>query len=180
VTLYPVVKRYGESVARGAVCGRLLEAVALGVGMLSVLSIVTLRQDGAAAGTDVVSLVTANQALVVLHDWTFLVGPSLFLGIYSLLLAYLMYRSQLVPNPIAWLGLIGGPLVTLSAINVLSSGSTTRPPMSWPRSPRSRGTSAWASTSSARGSNPHHPSPRPLPPRWTCPQHSPSVEQTTL
>jgi hypothetical protein len=37
----------------------------------------------------------------------------------SLLLAYLMYRSALVPRFIATLGLIGGPLVALSAINVL-------------------------------------------------------------
>ena len=37
----------------------------------------------------------------------------------SLLLAYLMYRSQLVPRLIALLGLIGGPLVTVSAVGVL-------------------------------------------------------------
>jgi hypothetical protein len=119
VTLYPVVRRYGESVALGCVCGRLLEAVFIGVGMLSVLAIVALRQDGAAAGTDSSSLVAVDQSLVAVHDWTFLVGPSVFLGIYSLLLAYLMYRSQLVPRIIAWLGLVGGPLVTLSAVNVL-------------------------------------------------------------
>ena len=37
----------------------------------------------------------------------------------SLLLAYLIYRSQLVPRLIAWLGLIGGQLVTVSAVAVL-------------------------------------------------------------
>ena len=119
VTLYPVVKRYGESVALGCVCGRLLEAAVIAVGMVSVMSIVTLRQDGAAAGTDDGSLVAVGQSLVAVHDWTFLLGPSFILGMNSLLLAYLMYRSQLVPRFIAWLGLIGGPLVTLSAVNVL-------------------------------------------------------------
>ena len=73
------------------------------------MAIVTLRQDGAAAGADSGSLVAVGQSLVAVHDWTFLVGPSIFLGIYSLLLAYLMYRSQLVPRAIAWLGLDGGP-----------------------------------------------------------------------
>ena len=119
VTLFPVVKRQNESIALGAVCGRLLEAAMIAVGMLSVLAIVTLRQDGAAAGADSGSLVAVGQSLVAVHDWTFLVGPSIFLGIYSLLLAYLMYQSQLVPRAIAWLGLVGGPLVTLSAVFVL-------------------------------------------------------------
>ncbi|MDX6325872.1 MAG: hypothetical protein QOK15_2226 [Nocardioidaceae bacterium] len=119
VTLYPVVKLQNESIALGAVCARLLEAAMIGVGMLSVLAIVTLRQDGAAAGADSGSLVAVGQSLVAVHDWTFLVGPSIFLGIYSLLLAYLMYQSRLVPRAIAWLGLVGGPLVTLSAVAVL-------------------------------------------------------------
>ncbi|MFE3289964.1 DUF4386 domain-containing protein [Rhodococcus sp. NPDC059234] len=54
-----------------------------------------------------------------IHDWTFLLGPSVVLGVNSLLLAYLAYRSELAPRPIAVLGLVGGPLVTASAIAVL-------------------------------------------------------------
>lgn len=119
VTLFPVVKRQNESIALGFVCGRLLEAAVIAVGMVSVLAVVTLRDDGAAAGSDDGSLISAGQSLVAVHDWTFLVGPSLILGMNSLLLAYLMYRSQLVPRLIAWLGLVGGPLVTVSACGVL-------------------------------------------------------------
>jgi hypothetical protein len=48
---------------------------------------------------------------VAIHDWTFLLGPSWVLGINSFLLAYLMYRSELVPRLIAVLGLLGGSLV---------------------------------------------------------------------
>ena len=44
VTLFPVVKRQNESIALGFVCGRLLEAAVIAVGMVSVLSIVTLRR----------------------------------------------------------------------------------------------------------------------------------------
>ena len=48
VTLYPVVKRQNEGVALGFVTARLLEASMIFVGVVSLLSLVTLRQGGAA------------------------------------------------------------------------------------------------------------------------------------
>jgi Domain of unknown function (DUF4386) len=53
------------------------------------------------------------------HDWTFLIGPGMVIGINTLLLATLMYRSRLVPRAIAVIGLAGGPLIFLSAFGVL-------------------------------------------------------------
>jgi hypothetical protein len=58
-------------------------------------------------------------SLVAIHDWTFLLGPGFCGGVNGLLLGYLMYRSGLVPRPIAMLGLIGGPLIFASSIGVL-------------------------------------------------------------
>ncbi|MFI6444166.1 DUF4386 domain-containing protein [Kitasatospora sp. NPDC050543] len=120
VALYPVVKRQGEGIALGYVCGRLLEAAVIAVGILSVLSVVTLRQDLAgAAGVDAASFAAADRSLVALHDWTFLLGPNIALGLNTVLLAYLMYRSRLVPRFIAVLGLVGGPLICASAVAVM-------------------------------------------------------------
>lgn len=119
VTLYPVVKRQNEAAALGFLSGRLLEAAIIAVGMVSVLAVVSLRQDGAAPGTDDAALIAVGQSLVAVHDWTFLVGPTFFLGANSLLLAYLVYRSQLVPRWIALLGIVGGPLVFVSGFGVL-------------------------------------------------------------
>ncbi|RZU74320.1 uncharacterized protein DUF4386 [Micromonospora kangleipakensis] len=120
VTLYPVVKSQHPGLALGYVCGRLLEAALIAVGVISVLSVVTLRQDlGTAPGTDEPSLVTAGRVLVAIHEWAFLLGPNVVLGANSLLLAWLMYRSELVPRIIAVLGLVGGPLICASATAVL-------------------------------------------------------------
>lgn len=120
VTLYPIVRRQHQSVALGYVCGRLLEAAIIVVGIISVLSVVTLRQDLAgASGRNAAALVTVSKSLVAIHDWTFLFGPDLVLGANTLLLAYLMYRSGLVPRFIALLGLVGGPLICASATAVL-------------------------------------------------------------
>jgi hypothetical protein len=120
VALFPVVKRQNEAVALGFVTSRVLEAAIILIGVVSLLTVVTLRQDLAAApGTDTASLVTTGRALVATRDWTFLLGPSLMPGINALLLGYLMYRSGLVPRLIPVLGLIGAPLVIASATATL-------------------------------------------------------------
>jgi hypothetical protein len=120
VVLFPVVKRQSEAAALGFVTTRLLEAAVIFVGVISLLSVVTLRSDLAGAtGADASSLVTTGQALVAIRDWTFLLGPGLMAGLNALLLGYLMFRSGLVPRAIAILGLIAGPLMLASATGVL-------------------------------------------------------------
>jgi hypothetical protein len=114
VTVYPAVRRTEESLALGYVCGRLLEAGVITVGIVATLSLTTLRQ-----GPDDEALVAVARGLIALHDWTFLVGPGLVIGVNSLLLATLVHRSGLVPRWIARLGLVGGPLVFASSTAVL-------------------------------------------------------------
>ena len=116
VALYPVIKTYGEGVALGYVAGRLIEAAIILVGVMSLLTILTLRHGG---GADTDAAVTVGRSLVALHDWTFLFGPKLALGVNTVLLASLMFRSRLVPRPIAVLGLVGGSLVFVSGTAVL-------------------------------------------------------------
>ncbi len=118
LALYPVVKRQNEGVALGFVTARLLEAAMIFVGILSVLSIVTLRDAGASGG-DASSLVTTGRSLVAVHDWTFLLGPGLIPGVNALCLGYLLYRSRLVPRILPTIGLIGAPILFASATATL-------------------------------------------------------------
>ncbi|MFG2709904.1 DUF4386 domain-containing protein [Streptomyces goshikiensis] len=119
--LYPVLRRRGEGAAVGYVCGRLLEAAVIVVGIVSVLAVVTLRRQsaGPSGAADAASLVTAGKTLVALHDWTFLLGPNFVLGANTLVLACLMYTSRLVPRAVAVLGLVGGAMICASATAVL-------------------------------------------------------------
>ena len=138
LVLFPVLKRQSESGALGYVVARVMECVFIAVGIVSLLALVTLRQDG---GPDDDSLVVAGQTLVAIHDWTFLLGPGFVVGIGNgMLLGYLMYRSGLVPRGMAMLGLIGGPLVCASGIAVLfgafeagsaGQGIATIPEIAW-------------------------------------------------
>ena len=83
---------------------------------MATLSLVSLRQ-GSAGSDD--AMTTAARTLIALHDWTFLLGPGLVIGVNSMLLAWLMLRSRLVPAWIARLGLGGGALVLASSTAVL-------------------------------------------------------------
>lgn len=119
VVLFPILKRQSEGLALGYVTARLVECAFIAVGILSLLSVVTLRQDAGSAA-DAGALVTAGRSLVAIHDWTFLLGPGWVVGVGNgLILGYLMYRSGLVPRRLAMLGLIGGPLIIASGTGVL-------------------------------------------------------------
>ena len=121
VTMFPIIKRQNESMALGFIASRVLESTIIVVGIISVLSVVTLRKDiGGNGAADAASLVLAGRSLVAIHKWTFLLGPGVCAGLGNgLLLGYLMYRSELVPRRMALLGLIGGPLLLVSCTAVL-------------------------------------------------------------
>jgi hypothetical protein len=119
VVLYPVAKRVNEILALGFVTARVIESAFIAVGILSILSLVTLRQE-AAAGADATSLLAVGQSLVVLHDWTFLLGPGFVVGVGNgLILGYLMYTSRLIPRGMAILGLIAGPVLLARLVGIL-------------------------------------------------------------
>ena len=121
VTLYPVVKRQNEGVALGFVAARILEATMIFTGVISLLSLVTLRQAGA-TGATAAALVTTGASHVAVYNWTFLLGQSLMPGINALLLGSLLYRSRLVPRIIPVLGLIGAPLLICTVVATLFGG----------------------------------------------------------
>ena len=57
----------------------------------------------------------------------FLVGPGFWAGLANgVILGYLMYRSELVPRRMTWLGLIGGPLVMITGILVILNAIPAR------------------------------------------------------
>jgi hypothetical protein len=115
---YSRFKRYNERLALGFVTARLVECGFIAVGIVSVLAYMTLRQDP--AGMSDGTLVATGQSLVAVHDATFVLGPGIVVGVGNgLILGYLMYRSGLMPQRLAMFGLVGGPLLLVSAIAVM-------------------------------------------------------------
>ena len=126
VVLYPVVRRQHEGAALGFVTARVFEASLIVTGVVAMLSVVTLRQPDA-TGAEATARVVSSEALVAVHDWTFLLGPGVMPGINAILLGYVMYRSGLVPRVIPAIGLIGAPLFLLagaaSIVGINEAGS---------------------------------------------------------
>jgi len=104
--LYPVVKRQGQARAVGFVASRTLEAAAIIAGVVTLLSIVTLRQ----AGVGAAGLVTAR-ALAAQYYWMFHLSQSLIPAVNAALLGSLLYQSRLVPRTLPVLGFIGATLL---------------------------------------------------------------------
>ena len=121
VALYPVLRRRFPVLSLSYVTARVMESVFIAVGVLAVVTLVTMRQDfsDASAG-DSTALAATSHALVTLQEWTFNLGHGFVVGVGNgLILGYMMYRTGLVPRAMAMLGLIGGSLIVLSGTAVM-------------------------------------------------------------
>lgn len=115
LALYPVTRRHSEPAALGFFAARVLEAAIIVVGVIAMLSVVTLRPDLAStAAADQGALIATGAALVAIHDWAFLLGQGLIPAINALLLGWVLYRTSLVPRIIPAMGLAGAPLLVAS------------------------------------------------------------------
>jgi hypothetical protein len=120
VVIFPIVKRVNESIALGYIASRTVESVLILVGVLSLMSVVALRQDSAGAGSNSGALIDVGRSLLAVHDQTSLLGPQFCAGLGNgILLGYLMWRSRLLPRPLVMVGVIGGPLAFLGGGGVL-------------------------------------------------------------
>jgi hypothetical protein len=119
VVIVPIMRRQFEDLSIGYVTARLFECTFILVGIIAVLGIITLRNEAAGANEG-----TIAYTLAAIKDWTFLLGPGWVVGWGNgLILGYMMYRTQLVPRPWPWLGLIGGPLIIITGTIVMFGGN---------------------------------------------------------
>lgn len=115
LVLYPVLKRQSGVLALGFVTARVMESALIAVGILAVLTVVTMGQETSGGATGDIAVM-----LAALKDWTFILGPGFVVGIGNgLVLGYLMYRSGLVPRRLAVLGLVGGPAICATGVLVV-------------------------------------------------------------
>ena len=121
VVLYRLGRRVSPGLALGYVASRVLESTVIVAGIVSVLSVVTLRQElGGAAAADPAALAVAGHTLVAFHDWTFLLGPGFCAGIGNgLILGALMLRSGLIHRRHAQFGIVAGAFATVAALGAL-------------------------------------------------------------
>jgi hypothetical protein len=121
VMLFPLLKKQSEGIALGYVAFRVVEAVTLIVGKISVLSLITISQEYISTGD---SYFQASGALALAgHYWVNEVMLLVFFILGALLFYYLLYQSRLLPRFIPIWGFIA--LATLLAGNVIGMPELT-------------------------------------------------------
>ena len=121
MSLYPVLKRYREGLAVGALGFRIIEGMFYAAGAVSVLLLLTLSQEFVtAAAPDSSSFETLGTLLKAARDW---VGVAGILAFYpgALMYYFIFYKSRLVPRWLSGWGIVGAVLGIVAAMLVLFS-----------------------------------------------------------
>lgn len=118
--MFPILRKYNETIALWHVCFRFLEAIVITVGVISVLALLTLSREFIAAGSpDPTSFQSTGIALIAIHDWTFMLGPLFMLGLNTIMYSYIFFKTRIVPRFIATLGIVGAISVFTCALLVM-------------------------------------------------------------
>ena len=112
VMLFPYLRHRNEHVALGYLCFRFMEAVFIGIGVVSILGLLQLsiHYDTNRLASEE-NYYAAGYMLQAFHRWTSLLGPNFMLGVNTVLYSYLLFRTALVPRPLALFGMITAVLV---------------------------------------------------------------------
>ena len=118
IPMYPILKKYNEGMALGAVGFRIIEGAIFMVGVICVLSLVKLSQEFVQAGApDASYFQTLGELLISGYTIAQAVVPGVFaFSLGALMYYYIFYQSKLVPRWLSVWGLIG---VTLGIANGL-------------------------------------------------------------
>jgi hypothetical protein len=115
VTLYPVLKKYNESLALGYVGFRLVAAAFIVIGVIILFLLLTLSQEFIKAGAPESShFQTIGELLRTGRDLVNHVGMILVLSMSGLMFNYLLYQTKLVLRWLAGWGIVG-TVVTIVA-----------------------------------------------------------------
>jgi hypothetical protein len=118
IPMYPILKRHNEALALGAVGFRIIEGAIFMVGVICVLSLVTVSQEFVLAGApDGSYFQTLGELLLAGYTISQAVVPGVFaFSLGALMYYYIFYQSKLVPRWLSVWGLVG---VTLGIVNGL-------------------------------------------------------------
>ena len=122
IALYPVLKRYNEGLALGAVGLRLVEGMTYIISALFMLSLLLLSQQfTAASAPDMAYFSNQGALLLAQYHWiSFALSPLVF-SLGALLYYIIFYQSRLVPRWLSGWGLLGAALCAVSSVLTMFS-----------------------------------------------------------
>jgi Domain of unknown function (DUF4386) len=119
IWLYPILKKHNESLAFGSVSFRIIEGVLYIVGLIGVLSLLTLSQELVKAGaSDLSYFQTSGALLLAVQDWANLIGAlAFYLG--AMMYYSIFHQSKLIPRWLSGWGLVGVTLGIIAGLLVM-------------------------------------------------------------
>ena len=122
IGLYPVLRRHNRALALGAAVSRAAEGVLILVGTLSLLVLLSLSQEAAAAGpARATSMEASANLLVAAREWVGGFVMSLAFALGALLYYYVLFIARLIPRWLSGWGLVA---IGLSAVATVYAGFT--------------------------------------------------------
>jgi hypothetical protein len=123
ISLYPILKRYNESLALGAVGFRIIEAVFYIVSIFCLVSLFVLSQEFVNIGGQSISYFqTLGSLLLAARDLSGFVLGAISFSIGALMYYYAFYQSKLIPRWLSGWGLIGAVLMILASVLTVVDG----------------------------------------------------------
>jgi len=114
--LFPILRRYIESLAIGYVVLRTIENVFYIASALILLVMLTVSQKYVAGAVDASFYTNIGTLLLALQSWAILIGCLIFFGLGSMTLNYVLYQTKLVPRWLSAWGFIGAALAIIYAL----------------------------------------------------------------
>ena len=120
ITLYPVLRKYNENLALGFLNFRIIAAVFIIIGVISLLLLLALSQEFMKAGTtDPSYFHILGSLLRTGRDLVNHVAMILALSVGGLMFYFLLYQAKLVPRWLSVWGLVGTKLAIIASLLVM-------------------------------------------------------------
>ena len=116
VLFFPILEKHGKRTALAYLAALIVEVVLLDVGVLALLMIVPLAQQGVDAGQASVGWAKALGSLAVQSNTMAYQIGQMSLGLGAVFLCLLLFRTRLIPRWLAISGLIGYPVLVAGTI----------------------------------------------------------------
>ena len=116
IWLYPILKKHHKALALGSVGFRLMEGMLYIIGVVALLSLLTLSQEYVTAGASNASLYQISGTLLQsVKTWAGQLGVLAF-TVGGMMYYYVFYQSKLVPRWLSGWGFLGAALTLASAL----------------------------------------------------------------
>jgi hypothetical protein len=116
IWLYPILKKHHEALALGSVGFRVMEGMLYIIGVVALLSLLTLSQEYVTAGASNASLYQVSGTLLqTVKTWAGQLSVLAFIT-GALMYYYVFYQSKLVPRWLSGWGFLGAALSLASAV----------------------------------------------------------------